>query len=72
MLKVLIGIALLWLTIKLARYMRAITPVYNRPELFRNPLAFTALNILMIALPILALWFLLAGIFNFAAPFSMG
>jgi hypothetical protein len=72
MLKFIVGVVLFWLTLKLAYYLRAITPAYNRPSLFRNPLAFTALNILMLILPILAGWFVLAALFGFRAPFGLG
>jgi hypothetical protein len=72
MLKALIGIALLYVSFKLAYYLRSIAPRVNRPVLFRNPLTFSALNFAMAILPILGLWFLLAGVFSFRAPFGIG
>jgi hypothetical protein len=72
MAKFVIGVVLLWLTLKLAHYLRSIASPVNRPNLFRNPLAFSLLNIFMIVLPILGLWFLLAGIFGFRAPLAIG
>jgi len=72
MLKFIIGIVLFWLTPKLAYYLRAITPAHNRPNVFRNPIAFAALNILMLIVPIMAGWFVLAALFNFRAPFGLG
>ena len=59
-------------TLKVAYYIRDISPAYNRPALVRNPLAFLFLNILMIALPVLVLWFVLAGVFYFRSPFGIG
>jgi hypothetical protein len=64
-LKVILGIALLYGSFRLAHYLRAITPSYNRPNWFRNPAAFAALNIAMVVLPILALWLVVAGAFSF-------
>lgn len=72
MLKFIFGIVLFWLSLKIAGYLRAITPAYNRPNLFRNPLAFAALNILMLILPIVAGWFVLAAVFSFRGPFGIG
>ena len=72
MLKFIIGVGLFWLMLKLAHYLRAITPTYNRPNIFRNPVAFTALNITILILPLLAGWFVLAALFGFRAPFGLG
>lgn len=72
MLKFIIGIALTLFMLKLANYLKAITPAINRPNFFRNQFTFAALNILMILLPIFAGWYLLAAIFGFRAPFGLG
>ncbi|MGE0387677.1 MAG: hypothetical protein AB7Q97_23375 [Gammaproteobacteria bacterium] len=72
MLKFIIGVVLFWSTVKLARYLREIVPAYNRPILFRNTVAFSVLNILIVILPIIAFWFVLAGLFSFRSPFWVG
>ncbi len=72
MLKFIIGSVLIWLSLKLAYYLKEITPALNRPNAFRNPTAFAALNLLMLVLPIFAGWFVLAAMFDFQAPFGIG
>ncbi len=63
MLKFIIGVALLWVTFKLAYYLRAITPTYNRPEAFRNEIAFALLNLVVICTFIGGIWLVIAGLF---------
>lgn len=60
--KVLIGISLIVVCFKLGRYRAEITPHLNRPELFRNEIAFSLLNLAIIFTFIGGVWLIISGL----------